>query len=367
MTVAPWVSNFPTGWQASGNSGTTWVGPPAPNPLNEVIGPTGTQRYRTQFTIPAGVTGSWTATVSGDIYSGAVNVPARLVYDGVDQGAVTPILGGGPIWSGPRTFTLPAVPGAHTVELWVGQSPNNGCCTAPVVTFDFTNASQFAVGSSLPCGCCPTGGDARCYRTAAGQPQRSAFPLLCGETLYWVDGATGLVVDPATFEPCVNETFVASAFTATGQFFGDGPDPAGENLCNVVPAPTGTTGFAAPASGCYDPTTGSPTMTWSSVSSVEFQYGNPPHASGGAGITFSSPDLGTVTWPLTGQLNPGAQVLSNALTAGRRVLLTYLSGPLGSSPSGSVRVTSANTVFFHQNSTDGSTAPIRVRLDILQP
>ncbi|MEU1815142.1 hypothetical protein ABZ543_08085 [Streptomyces roseifaciens] len=184
-----------------------------------------------------------------------------------------------------------------------------------------------------------------------------------------MDGNTGQTVSTAAFEPCEDESFTVTTLTAAGQFFGDGPDNQGENLCNIVPVPSGTTGWGPSVSGpqCLDPVVGNPTVTWTSVSGVEFEYGNPPRVSGGVFMTFSSPDLGTVTWANTGQIDPGTQLLSNALTAGRRVLLTYLSGPLGSSPSGSVRIISNSQVWFHQNATIGTAPPIRVRFDILQP
>ncbi|MFD9903920.1 hypothetical protein [Streptomyces sp. NPDC059063] len=93
--------------------------------------------------------------MSGDIYDGSLNQNAHLYYDGVDQGAVAPL-------AGPATFTLPVVPGNHTVELWIGASPNNAGLTVPSVTFSFANVVG---GGSLPCDCCPAG-PPRCALTA---------------------------------------------------------------------------------------------------------------------------------------------------------------------------------------------------------
>src|SRR4030095_2129871 len=43
---------------------------------------------------------------------------------------------------------------------------------------------------------------------------------------------------------------VLSLVRFTGTFFGDGPDPAGENICNVSPAVYNAVGFVGPPSGC---------------------------------------------------------------------------------------------------------------------
>jgi hypothetical protein len=90
------------------------------------------------------VAGTWFCTVSGDIYENPTNQPAHLYYDGVDQGPVSPL-------AGPGTFTLPVVPGTHTLELWIGQANSVGL-TAPVVDFDYANT--FTV-NDVPCDCCP--------------------------------------------------------------------------------------------------------------------------------------------------------------------------------------------------------------------
>lgn len=496
MAVVPWVSNFPVGWQQSRNAGASYDPPDAPTTSNEVIGPTGSQRFRTQFTIPANVSGTYFCTVSGDIYDGSVNVNAHLYLDGVDQGSVTPL-------PGPRTFTLPAVPGAHTIELWIGQSdgPEGTSLTVPAVSFDFANVVNTA---GVPCDCCPTdmrpvpslsqvrfstvaetasqagwtptqlpatidgittstlvsgytspGGGAASttvnvtYTTATPYTRVRGLRLwnqtggdltdsdglgtftadfYLGAVLVWTatfsgvnGGAAQDLLFPASGEvasvdrvvlrslgklsgstvaptwrelqllvirdayPCrrssgviewydidgnratpvaASASFTTTSFTMSGFFFGDGPDSAGENICSVDPAPSSTTGFSAPVSGCYDPVVGTPSMTWTGVSTVELQYGNPPHTSGGVDMAFSSPDLGSVTWPASPYLNPGQQITSNVLTGGRTVRLTYLSGPLGAT-SNSVRAAGGPQLEFHFASTDSTTPPVRIRLDIL--
>lgn len=151
----------------------------------------------------------------------------------------------------------------------------------------------------------------------------------------------------------------------TGAFFGDGPDPLGENLCSVVPTPTATTGFTVTGS-CYDPTVGSPTMDWTLPSSVELEYGNPPHTSGGVNVSFSSPTLGSITWPVNGtSMAPGEQRTSNVFGGGRRAVLTYLSGPLSTAPSQTIRMLGGATLGIHLGTTDNTTPPIRFRLDFI--
>jgi hypothetical protein len=153
----------------------------------------------------------------------------------------------------------------------------------------------------------------------------------------------------------------------TGFFFGDGPDPAGENICNVVPTPTATTNFAAPVGGCYDPNgTANPTMDWTLPSSVELEYGNPPHTSGGVQVQFSSPTLGAITWPTNGTgMEPGEQRTSNIFGGGRRAVLTYISGPAAGAPSQSIRMLGGATLGIHLGTTDNTTPATRFRLDFI--
>jgi hypothetical protein len=138
MTV-PWINDFPvpqapgTAWQYSTNAGATWGPVPTGNP-NEVPGPTGQQRYRQNFTVPAGPAQVLTATVGGDTWDGSQSIPGRVVLDGADQGLITPLIGGPP-WAGPARFTLLVPPGPHTIELWMGQADGATPSTAPTATF----------------------------------------------------------------------------------------------------------------------------------------------------------------------------------------------------------------------------------------
>lgn len=151
----------------------------------------------------------------------------------------------------------------------------------------------------------------------------------------------------------------------TGQFFGDGPDPAGENLCAVIPTPAATTGLTL-TGVCYDPTVGNPTMDWTLPSSVELEYGNPPNTSGGVNIFFSSPTLGAITWPTNNtDMAIGSSRTSNVFGGGRRAVLTYLSGPAAGSPSQTIRMTGGSTLGVHLGTTDNTTPAIRFRLDFI--
>lgn len=151
----------------------------------------------------------------------------------------------------------------------------------------------------------------------------------------------------------------------TGQFFGDGPDPAGENLCTVVPAPSATTGLTL-TGVCYDPTVGNPTMDWVLPTGIELEYGNPPNTSGGVNIAFSSPTLGSITWPTnTASMAVGEQRTSNTFGGGRRAVLTYLSGPAANAPSQTIRMTGGATLGIHLGTTDNTTPAIRFRLDFI--
>ncbi|AMD42760.1 hypothetical protein SEA_XKCD426_19 [Streptomyces phage Xkcd426] len=498
MAVVPWVQPFPTGWQQSTDGGATWGTAPAPTTSNQVAGPRGTQRFRTEFTIPANVSGTWFVTVSGDIYDGTVNDPAELLYDGVSQGTVTPL-------AGPRTYTLAVVPGAHTLTLLIGAADDSGLATIPTVTFSFNNVVET---SAVPCDCCPTDSPpmtattqvrfteaAQTVAEAGWTPQglnqtadgitnnanvtgyNSPGGLVTSSTLrvaytmslaqdrvrglrLWNQtgavlndsdgignvitefyaGATLLATQPftgvnggvpqdfllpgsmeldsvdqvvlrnigklssATVAPTWRElqllvvrdvwacrrangtlewydqdgqlvpqsalnfqqlTTPLPDLRFTGAFFGDGPDPAGENICFVSPTPSATTGFAAPVDGCYDPTAGNPTIDWVLPSAVELEYGNLPHTSGGVNISFSSPALGaSITWPTNGaSMNPGEQRTSNIFAGNRRAVLTYVSGPLATAPSQTIRMMGGATLGVHLGTTDNTTPAIRFRLE----
>jgi hypothetical protein len=498
MPVSPFATNFPTNWQMSVDAGANWTGAPAPTVSNQVLGPRGTQRFRQIFTIPAGLPGgTFSVTVGGDIWDGTVNDPAELLYDAVSQGTI-------PI-AGSQVFTLPVVPGEHTLTLLIGAADDNGLGTAPSITFSFAN-----VIPGVPCDCCPTGGP-QCALvalrfdgvsetvSAAGWTQVNLPATIDGVTAtaalsgynspggtnptptpevtytlavphdrvrglrLWNQGggnlndADGLgafvadfyagatllatlpcvgvngggaqtftfgsgvelpgvdrvvlrdlakqqagtvaplwrelqLVEFHTVFPCRRRTgvmewydldgnqipttdvvscmeggtpFVMPDLRLTGQFFGDGPDPAGENLCNVIPAPSAVSGFTAVGGGCFDPTVGNPTMDWVTSSSVELEYGNPPQTSGGVNVFFSS-SLGTITWPTNNaSMAVGEQRVSNVFSGNRRAVITYLSGPASTAPSQTIRMTGGSTLGIHLGTTDNTTPPIRFRLDFI--
>ncbi|KPI33268.1 hypothetical protein OV450_1356 [Actinobacteria bacterium OV450] len=183
--------------------------------------------------------------------------------------------------------------------------------------------------------------------------------------LEWYD-EVGNLVHLSDIGPCDGDgtpTNVLDDFLLTGQFFNDGIDLLGENLCNLVPPPSVTTGLTAVGGGCYDPTVGNPTVQWLGADVVELEYGNPPHSSGDAIMTASSAQLGTVTWPTSGALLPGGTVTSNVTANGWTVKLTYISGP-ATTALGHVRTQSSTQIFFHQS---GATTPVRIRLEFLNP
>lgn len=187
-------------------------------------------------------------------------------------------------------------------------------------------------------------------------------------TLQWYD-VNGNLVPTSSVVDCATG---ASAFVSVpdfrmdGQAFGDGPDPAGENLCSVIPTPVSTVNLT-PTGVCYDPTVaGSIQMTWTSTTSVEMEYGNPPHTSGGVNMQFSSPTLGSVTWPTNvNSMAVGEQRTSNVFGGSRRAVLTYLSGPASTAPSLTIRMTGGANLSLHQGTTDNTTPAMRWRIDFV--
>jgi hypothetical protein len=187
-------------------------------------------------------------------------------------------------------------------------------------------------------------------------------------TLEWYD-QSGNLIPTASVVDCGSG---ASPFVTipdlrlTGGFFGDGPDPAGENLCNVTPAPSATTNLTL-SGVCYDPNgVGNPTMDWVLPSVVELEYGNLPHTSGGVNISFSSPTLGSITWPTNAtDMAVGSSRTSNIFGGGRRAVLTYISGPPAGSPSQTIRMNGGATLGIHLGTTDNTTPAIRFQISFI--
>jgi hypothetical protein len=87
--------------------------------------------------------------------------------------------------------------------------------------------------------------------------------------------------------------------------------------------------------------------------------------SGGAIVQLSSPTLGTITWPAdTVQMAPGDTRMSNVFGGGHRAVLTYVSGPPQTSPSGTIRTTGGASIFLHQLNVS-AVAQIRFRVDFI--
>jgi hypothetical protein len=197
---------------------------------------------------------------------------------------------------------------------------------------------------------------------------QTVFPCRRNGVMEWYDvnGNQVLNADVVNCATGAGQFVTIPDLRMTGFFFGDGPDPAGENLCSVVPAPSATTNLTL-SGVCYDPNgVGNPTMDWVLPTSVELEYGNPPNTSGGVNISFASPTLGSITWPTNGtSMAPGEQRTSNVFGGGRRAVLTYISGPPSSAASQTIRMLGGATLGVHLGTTDNTTPPIRFRLDFI--
>lgn len=180
----PWLTDaqnpgFTPGiWQRSNNSGATYV-PYSGVAVAQVAGGVGVQRYRAAITIPAGATGSWRFTAQGDLWSDSNTNPAyfwQIRYDGVLIDSFAGYQFG--------TVTLPATPGAHTLEVWVGAASSS----AGLTRLDVALASGI-----MPCDCCPTMGVAcaaaisRFSTVAETQAQAGWAPVNLAAT---IDGIT---------------------------------------------------------------------------------------------------------------------------------------------------------------------------------
>ncbi|WP_030672465.1 hypothetical protein [Streptomyces sp. NRRL B-1347] len=182
-------------------------------------------------------------------------------------------------------------------------------------------------------------------------------------TLEWYDEAGNLVPNSEVVSCDGPQPFILPDLHLVGAAFGDDPGGLGENLCNVVPAPSAFTGWTFNGT-CYDPTTGAPTMDWAPTSSVVMEYDEPVGAqSGGVFMQFSSPTFGTITWPTNNtDMAVGDVRVSNAFGGGHRAVLTYLSGPAAGSAAGTIRMTGGANLGVHFGNVSNA-APIRFRLD----
>lgn len=182
----------------------------------------------------------------------------------------------------------------------------------------------------------------------------------------WYDQA-GNVLNTADVVPCEGETpFVAGTLTMTGGAFGDDPSGTAENMCGVTPVPSSTAGWNLTGS-CYDPVSGSPSFTWTNVTSVEMQYGDNGNGqpSGAVFIAFTVTGFPTITWATNfSNMSVGDSRLSNTFGAGRRARLTYLSGPPPTASSGTIRMNGGSTIAVHPLNVSAQ-LPIRFRLDLL--
>lgn len=187
-------------------------------------------------------------------------------------------------------------------------------------------------------------------------------------TVEWYD-ANGNLVPQADVINCQTppQPWVAPTVLMQTSAFGDDPSGTAENICNVLPSPSATTGWAAPVSGCYDPVVGTPSMTWTSTSTVELEYANGPggQPSGAVFMVFSTTPGGVISWPVSSfDMNPGDTLTSNLIPGGHRAVLTYLSGPLATSPSRSIQSIGSNTLRIHGGNVSAA-APIRFRIDFI--
>lgn len=184
--------------------------------------------------------------------------------------------------------------------------------------------------------------------------------------LEWYDQAGNLIPSGDVMDCNAPTPFTTPTLTMNASAFGDDPSGTAENMCLVVPTPTTATGWNL-AGSCYDPTVGAPSFTWNGVSSVEMQYGDNGNGqpSGAVFISFTASGFPTITWPtnLTNMML-GEQRLSNVFGGGRRALLTYLSGPPHSAPSGTIRMNGGSTLAVHPLNVS-TQLPIRFRLDLL--
>lgn len=184
--------------------------------------------------------------------------------------------------------------------------------------------------------------------------------------LEWYDQAGNLLASGDVVRCDAPTPFVTPTLTMTTSAFGDDPSGTAENMCNVVPTPTTATGWTL-TSGCYDPTTGAPSFTWSNVSSAEMSYGDNGNGqpSGAVFLNFTAAGFPTIQWAQNlSNMVIGEQRLSLPFGGGRRARLTYLSGPAHTASSGTIRMNGVATIAVHPLDVSAQ-LPIRFRLDLL--
>lgn len=155
-----------------------------------------------------------------------------------------------------------------------------------------------------------------------------------GSTVTWYDESgtpvpgTQVIACPANvvYSNAVATPLPVTGLLMNGIAFGDDSTGLGENLCNIVPAPTSMVGFSpvGAGAGCLNPQNGANTLTWAGpLSSVAMEYSaNGQVGTGAALMQFSSPAIGAVSWVAHGVLALGESWVSLPLTGGGYAVLT---------------------------------------------
>lgn len=206
VSPGPWGS--PGVWQYSANAGASWSAYSG-GAVAQVIGPAGTQRYRTQINIPAGTTGNWSFTASGDIWDGSCCPDWFVYYDG------NPVAAG--FQYNPATAVLPATPGVHTIEIWVSRSQFAGGQTRL-----FTVSSRYPAVAvePIPCDCCPGSTAVACYSRDVAASELLANGNFNASTGTGAASSVGpgWTQDPG-YAPCGSNIFAAPCSAGSWSYF----------------------------------------------------------------------------------------------------------------------------------------------------
>lgn len=182
----------------------------------------------------------------------------------------------------------------------------------------------------------------------------------------WYDSDGNLI--PATdLAPCTAPVlFPVANLVMNSAALGDDLG-TGEQMCNVVPAPTSMTGFTPGAPGCFDPANApGSSFTWAGpVSGVVMQYSSNGQANSGAAlISFTAPAIGTIQWAANAlPLLPGDARRSLPFPNGGYAELTYLA-PAGAPTNGAPRFDGGPNIRIGPAAIQPFNPPYSFRIDI---
>lgn len=271
------------------------------------------------------------------------------------------------------TVTLDLIDSGGNVLRTVGFFGNSGANGAIPSTVSFpatNNVARIRMRNIVGLGN-PANGPLWREFQAFRQVQQPTFAQVCFDGRRWFNPETGDEVDPDNILDCPDDAPVPGSPAELTNFRMNGLDfdfvaaLPNDFLCNLLPAPSATTGLVLVGT-CYEPSNASPTVTWNAPGNfIELEYGNNASTSSAVQVSFEHVGIGTYTWPGGNGFGMaiGEQRFSNILPGNNsRLRITYLAGPTGNDAPRATGLPNNQFITLHGAGTSAQT-PIRFRLE----